>query len=437
MTRDLIEARQKKRLAELLCLVASQNTFYRAKLPASALRAVEDGTTSLSAVLNEIPFTKRQELEDDQRKHPPFGSRLTYEPARYSRWHQTSGTDGAPLRWLDTPESWAWWCDCWTVVYQGMELSPQDRLFFPFSFGPFVGFWSAFDSAVRLGNLCVPGGGMTTSARLELLKAADATIVVATPTYALRILEVAQADGIDLSSSSVRALIVAGEPGGSIPAVRERLEQGWGARVFDHCGMTEVGAFGFESAHQSGGLYVNEEAFIVEAVDPKTGSAASSGEMGELVITNLGRLGSPVIRYLTGDLVRWNPDNTLAGTGYGCLEGGILSRRDDMVSVRGNNVYPGAMEALMRRLDGVEEYRVIVAEGDSLTTLEVEVEPRADAPNQAGVAERVAGAIERTFLFRAQVRIVAPGTLPRFDMKARRFVMKTSAGYGGPSHANV
>jgi phenylacetate-CoA ligase len=437
LTRDLIEARQKKRLAELLRLVASQNPFYRAKIPASALIAVEDESRTLPAILQEIPFTKRQELEDDQKKHPPFGSRLTYEPARYSRWHQTSGTNGTPLRWLDTPESWVWWCDCWTVVYQGMELSPQDRLFFPFSFGPFVGFWSAFDSAARLGNLCVPGGGMTTAARLELLKTVEATVVVATPTYALRMLEVAHADGIDLSDSSVRALIVAGEPGGSIPEVRMRLESGWGARVFDHCGMTEVGAFGFESTRQPGGLYVNEEAFIVEALDPETGSAARPGEMGELVMTNLGRLGSPVIRYRTGDVVRWNPENTLAESGYGCLEGGILSRSDDMISVRGNNVYPGAMEALMRRLGDVAEYRVIVAEGNSLTSLEVEVEPTADVPDQAGVAERVAGAIERTFLFRAQVRVVAPGTLPRFDMKARRFVMKTSAGYGGPSHANT
>lgn len=437
LTRDSLEARQKTQLAELLRLVAAQNPFYRGKLSADPLRIAADATSTLQAVLDVLPFTTRQELEDDQQANPPFGSGLTYAPDKYSRLHQTSGTNGKPLRWLDTPASWSWWCDCWDVVYRGMQLTPQDRLFFPFSFGPFIGFWSAFDSAGRLGSLCVPGGGMTTSARLGLLQAVGATVVVATPTYALRMVEVAQAEGNDLAQSSVRALIVAGEPGGSIPEVRSRLEAGWGARVFDHCGMTEVGAFGFESAAQPGGLYVNEGAFIVEAIDPETRGRVPAGETGELVITNLGRLGSPVIRYLTGDLVRWNPDNTLVGSAYGCLEDGILSRRDEMVSIRGNNVYPAAMEALMRRLQGIAEYRVTIVEGDALTSLEIEVEPSTDALNQAGVAEYVAAAIERTFLFRAQVRAVTPGTLPRFELKARRFVRKTRTGYGGPSHANV
>src|SRR5262249_37313695 len=139
---------------------------------------------------------------------------------------------GKPLRWLDTSRSWAWMIDCWRQMFAMMGLRPADRLFFAFSFGPFLGFWTAFDAAVQQGCLCLAAGGMNSSARLRCLLDNDATVLLATPTYALRLAEVAQEEGLDLRNSAIRAVIVAGEPGGSIAATRSRIETSWGARVF-------------------------------------------------------------------------------------------------------------------------------------------------------------------------------------------------------------
>ena len=194
-----------------------------------------------------LPFVTKFELIADQREHPPYGEILTYPLDRYSRLHQTSGTtSGKALCWLDTPASWECLLRCWQDSFPMMGLTPSDRFFFPFSFGPFIGFWSAFEAASHAGFLCIPGGGMTSTARLRFLMDHDATIICCTPTYALHLSELAANEGIDLAASRVRVVIVAGEPGGSIPATRQRIEKVWGARVFDHYGMTEVGPVAVE-----------------------------------------------------------------------------------------------------------------------------------------------------------------------------------------------
>src|SRR5260221_9815246 len=185
-----------------------------------------------------------------------------------------------------------------------MALCRNDRIFFPFSFGPFLGFWAGFEGANRMGNLCIAAGGMSSSARLNLLLENRATVVCCTPTYALRLAEVAAEQKIDLAASAVRAILVAGEPGGNIPATRRRIETAWGARVVDHWGMTELGPLAIESLDEPGGLYLLETECIAEIIDPQSGETVPDGTEGELVITNLGRVGSPLIRYRTGDRVR-------------------------------------------------------------------------------------------------------------------------------------
>ena len=160
-----------------------------------------------------IPFTTKAELLEDQAQHPPYGTNLTYPVERYSRLHQTSGTSGKPLRWLDTPDSWSALLDCWEINYRVTGVRPGDRLFFPFSFGPFLGFWTAFEAASRLGFLCLPGGGMSSKARLRFLLDNAATVVLCTPTYALHLAEVAAQEGIDLAASAVRAAHRGGRAG--------------------------------------------------------------------------------------------------------------------------------------------------------------------------------------------------------------------------------
>jgi phenylacetate-CoA ligase len=237
--------------------------------------------------------------------------------------------------------------------------------------------------------------------------------------------EVAREEGFDLRGSSVRALIVAGEPGGNIPAVREKLEVAWGARVFDHSGMTETGPMTAECVENPGGLHVLENHYAVEVVHPETGRPVPPGEVGELVVTNLGRLGSPVLRYRSGDLVRLDPQPCPCGRALMRLDGGILGRCDDMIHLRGNNFYPGALEGVLRRLADVAEYRAEVIQNGSLATLRIEVEPTPSADADA-VVECVDRAVRDAFLFRAEVSAVTPGGLPRFEMKARRVAIKKS-----------
>src|SRR5713226_528267 len=253
--REELEKLQRERLRALLEEILPGNRFYARKLSAAGLASSLSTKNSLVDALRSLPWTTKEELLTDQEAHPPYGQVLTYPLARFNRLHQTSGTSGRPLRWLDTPASWNWLLGCWEKMYRMAGVRSGDRLFFPFSFGPFLGFWTAFEAASRLGFLCLPGGGMSSAARLRFLLDNEATVVLCTPTYALRLAEVAREEGIDLTSSSVRALIVAGEPGGSIPPTRARIEAAWGARVFDHCGLTEVGAVGIECSENSAGLH--------------------------------------------------------------------------------------------------------------------------------------------------------------------------------------
>ena len=417
MTTDLANL-QADRLRALIYEILPRNRFYARKFAQAGLDAAAVQTP---ADLARLPFTTKAELLADQADHPPYGTGLTYPVSRYCRLHQTSGTLGRPLRWLDTAESWDWVLICWQAIFAIVGVGPGDRLFFPFSFGPFLGFWAAFEAAARLSCLRLPGGGMSSSARLRFLLDNEATVVLCTPTYALRLADVAREEGIDLASAPVRMLIVAGEPGGSIPATRARIEAAWGARVFDHSGMTEIGALGIECPESPAGLHLLETDCLVEVVRPDSGTPVAAGEVGELVLTNLGRWGSPLLRYRTGDLVRVDPRPCPCGRPFVRLEGGILGRTDDMIHVRGNNVYPSALEAVIRRFPAVVEYRVEVDQSGPLGVLRVEIEPADDGRE---LAEQVGRAIRDELLFRAEVRAVPPGTLPRFDMKARRIVRR-------------
>jgi phenylacetate-CoA ligase len=337
------------RLSQLLAAIYGRNQFYTRKLDAAgvqvrALRFPDD--------LAKLPLTTKIELAEDQAANPPWGTALTEPLERYTRYCQTSSTTGRPLRWIDTNESWQWVLDCWKAVYQAARVAPGDRVFFPFSFGPFLGFWAGFEAGCQMGMQCVPGGGMSSAIRLAMIEAIGATVVCCTPTYALRLAEIAAQEGRRLAQSTVRVLIVAGEPGGSIPATRERIERSWGARVIDHHGLTEVGPVSFECWEAPGFLHLNEGEYVCEVLDPATGRDMPDGEAGELVLTNLGRTATPVIRYRTGDIVVRRSGPCACGRTWARLEGGIRARADDMINIRGVNVYPAAIESVVHRVEG-------------------------------------------------------------------------------------
>jgi phenylacetate-CoA ligase len=420
MPRDDLAAYQWQRFIRLLPAVAAGNPFYRAKWTAAGI----DDARAISEweAFRRLPFTTKMELSRDQELHPPFGSDLTFPLNHYVRVHQTSGTTGRPLRWLDTAESWEWWQRCWMFVYRAAGVGPGDRIFFAFSFGPFIGFWAAFDAARRIGALAIPGGGLDSNLRLRLLAESGATVLVCTPSYALRLAEVGRATGVETARLPVRVTIHAGEPGASIPATRRRIEAAWGAMCVDHTGLTEVGATGF-TCH-AGEVHLNEAEFIAEVVDPASGRPAAGGQ-GELVLTNLGRDGSPVVRYRTGDRVRVIEERCDCGRTFARLAGGILGRADDMLIVRGVNVFPSVIEDVVRQFDCVDEFRIEVHRRSEMLDVRVVVEIDGEryGPDQvtltlADLRRRLRAACG----LRIDADAAAAGTLPRWELKARRVV---------------
>jgi phenylacetate-CoA ligase len=412
-SRQRLRDYQWSRLRALVHEAFDTNPFWAAKWRAAGLTRADD--IQRWDDFTRLPLTGKTEFVEDQAASPPFGTNLTYPLERYVRVHQTSGTSGQPIRWLETQASWNWWAHCWGFVLAGAGLGPGDRVYFPFSFGLFIGFWAGFEGARALGALAIPGGGQDSVTRLDGMRGLGATALVCTPSYALHLVEIARQREIDLTKLGVRATVHAGEPGAGIPAVRARIEAAWGARAFDHAGMTEMGAYGYECAEQAG-LHINEAEFIAEVLDPHTLAPAPEGE---LVLTNLGRTGSPAIRYRTGDHVR------LADTPCGCgrtfvrLEGGILGRLDDMLIIRGVNVFPSAIEAIVRRFPAVDEFQIEVFRTGELDEGRVLIE-LAGGDGARAVQE----ALRATLGIRLEVACVAPGTLPRWELKARRVVRR-------------
>jgi phenylacetate-CoA ligase len=312
----------------------------------------------------------------------------------------------------------------WEQVFRASGVTESDRIFFAFSFGPFLGFWTAFECAARRGNLCIPGGGMRSAARLRTMIDTRATILCCTPTYAIRLAEVAAEEKIDLAAAKVRTILVSGEAGGSIAGTRGYIEKLWnGAHVVDHHGMTEIGPVSYGCPKARGVLHVIESAFIAEVIDPQSLRSVSPGSTGELVLTNLGRVGSPLLRYRTGDVVeRAAAARCECGSYDLALAGGIRGRTDDMVVVRGVNVYPSAIEDILRAAGGVAEYRVEVRTHHALAELSLQVEPSVDHDDGTPLAHRLEAALNQAFALRIPVTSVARGHLPRFEMKAQRWV---------------
>lgn len=410
---------QSNQLQALLAAMLPANAFYSRKFDEAGARRRITSTGQLQ----ELPFTFKHELVSDQQQQPPYGTNLTFPLERYVRCHQTSGTSGAPLRWLDTAESWNWMLGNWEQVLRVAGVTRGDRVLCAFSFGPFLGFWLAYEAALRVGCLCIPGGGLSSAARLRMILEHGITVLCCTPTYGVHLAEVAAREGIDLSASTVRLMVVAGEPGGSIAATRQRLSELWpNCRVFDHHGMTETGPVSFECPARSGVLHIMESGFIPEIVDPSSGSLVKPGTPGELVLTSLGRTGSPLLRYRTGDMVKPSLEAVCeCGRSDLALEGGILGRTDDMVIVRGVNIYPTAIENIIRAIPEIAEYAVTVDESKALSELNVRFEPVPQCGDVEEITRTLQQKFEAAWSLRVPVTAVPPGSLPRFELKAKRW----------------
>ena len=424
------------KIQRLLALIeAAPHSFYGRRLAGLGPQKRKTGAIKLSAAVKKeppkaiqsigdfvarIPFTTKAELIQDHADHPPFGTNFTQPPENYTRFCQTSGTStGVPMAILDTQESWHAMLDCWRKVYQAAGLrSGQDRIFFAFSFGPFLGFWTAFEAAAT-DYLALPGGGLSSQSRLEMMARYGATVLCCTPTYALRLGEtIGAVSGISPNMLQVRKIIVAGEPGGSLPTTRNRLRQLWGdVDIFDHHGMTEVGPVSYEDPANEASLCVIEDAYFAEVIGPNGLEVPDGGE-GELVLTTLNRTACPLLRYRTGD---WVCKHRFNGKLY--LDGGILSRCDEMVVVRGVNIYPSAIENIVRRYPEVIEFMVEQKRVDNMAEIELKAELAAelDEAQQAAVVRSLEDRFRDSFALRIPVHIAPPGLLPRHEFKSKRW----------------
>jgi phenylacetate-CoA ligase len=339
----------------------------------------------------------------------------------------TSGTTGrTPIRVLDGMKDWEWIAEMWCYGFWGFGVRPADTVFFAFSYGTFVGFWGAHYACEKIGCLVLPGGNMTTEARVRQIVDMNATVVCSTPTYALRMAQEAASMGVDLANGPVERLILSGEPAGSIPATKRLIEQQWGAKAADTAGMTELGTIMmFECDHQPGGTHIIEPHYIEEVVDPETGDPVPYGEQGERVVTSFGRGFIPVIRYRTRDLVVKVPaDRCSCGRTLDLYEGGIVGRVDDMKLVRGTNIYPRAIEAIVREHEAIDEFQIHLYTAEGIRDeIEVLIEVPGEGTDADALVRELGTALSEAHEgLRFGVRSVELGSLPRFELKAKRLV---------------
>jgi phenylacetate-CoA ligase len=422
MPREELEALQVRKLKNLV-------EWADANVPWHAKRLRDAGVTadSIGSLedLQRIPFMTRDEWMQGQEENPPYGNVLAQPPERAIRYHMTSGTTGkAPIRVLDSMKDWEWISEMWCYGLWGFGVRPADIMFVAFGYATFIGFWGLHYAGEKMGCLVLPGGAAPTEARVRQIVDMGATVVASTPTYALRMAQEAKALGLDLAGSAVERLILSGEPAGSIPATKKLIEEQWGAKAGDTAGMTELGTIMvFECEQQPGGTHVIEDHYIEEVVDPETDRPVPYGEQGERVVTSFGRGFVPVMRYRTRDFVVRVPGTSCScGRTFDIYEGGIRGRVDDMKLVRGTNVYPRAVEAIIREFPEIDEFQIhLFTEEDIRDEIEVLVE----IPDASADADRVVRDLGKQLAeahegLRFGVNRVELETLPRFELKAKR-----------------
>ncbi len=426
LPREELQSLQLLKLRRMCEWAYANSPFHQRKFDVAGFKP--DQLKTLNDI-RRIPFMTREEWMESLIEKPMFGDLLATDPINAIRYHLTSGTSGrTPIRVLDSMKDWDWISEMWCYGLWGFGIRPEDTVYFAFGYGSFIGFWGAHYACEKMGALVIPGGAQTSENRIKQIIEMGATTVCSTPTYALHLWQKATEMGINLAKEgNVNKLICSGEPAGSIPAVKRQLEEAWGAKCGDTAGMTELGTIMiFECSHQPGGTHIIEDHFIEEVLDPASDEPVGYNELGERVVTSFGRGFIPVIRYRTKDMVMKVPSSTCTcGRTWDLYDGGIRGRWDDMKLIRGTNVYPGAVEAIVREYTAIDEFQIYIWRKDDLQdeiTINLEIKPgfEAEWPELGEqLAKDLASAHEG---LRFTIQRMDHGYLPRFELKARRLV---------------
>ncbi|MDP9235546.1 MAG: AMP-binding protein [Actinomycetota bacterium] len=424
MPREELAEFQFRKLHTQLDHLYSRSPFYRQRMDSAG--CTPDQIQSLDDYFKRFPILFREDITEAELQNPPYGSLAAVDPRHAVFHHQTSGSTGAPpIRTFDTARDWTWVSDMWGTALTGAGVRPGDRAIAAFGYALFIGFWGAHYGLQRMGCEMLSTGGLDTEKRIELIMDLGINVFLTTPTYALRVAQVAPQMGVDLAKDSPIGLVVtSGEP--RPQSTRKIIEDAFDAYVADTAGMTEVGTVVmFECVEDPGGMHIIETDVIEEVLDAETQEPVDYGERGVRVMTTLGREGIAVLRYWTNDLVIKQPYSSCrCGRTWDIYEGGIRGRADHLRKVRGVWFTPIMVEDLVRsRFPDVDEFQIKLATVQGIDALIIQLEPTGGIPHDRydDLRDRFAVEAKRALTLTPQVEVVSPGTLPRFEMKAKRF----------------
>lgn len=378
------------------------------------------------ADIRRVPKVEKSMMRDIQRKDPyPYGDTLCVPLDDVCEFRQTSGTTGQPVYQADTWQDWEWWAECWSYILWAQGYRPSDRVFIPFGYNIFVAFWAGHYAAEKLGCEVVPGGVLDTQARILKIQELKASALMATPTYILGMADTAKTKmDIDPAELGIKRITCAGEPGAGIPSTKRRIETAWNAKVYDHAGATEIGAWSYECVDQPRGMHVNEAFFLVEIEDTETGEIIEGpGKRGKMVITALDRFAQPCVRFDAKDIIEWDSEPCTCGRSFRLIKGGVVGRADDITKVKGVLLAPSAIEEVVRGIEGLgDEYEVIVDKLGDVDRIKLKVEVM---PGQEDQAKSIEGELKDQLRLKTnlgyRIEFYDYGKLPRYEVKAKRF----------------
>ena len=418
------------RLQQVMDYAYEHSEFYRRKwedagIHPEHIRSLED--------FERVPVVTKQELRAAQERVQPFGDYLCIPDSEVHHIHGTSGTTGRPTAFAIGRDDWQTIAENQARILWAMGLRPGDMIFVSAIFSLYLGSWGAMLAAERLGAKCFPFGagapGMTARA-VQWLQTMKPQGFYSTPSYALHLAEIARDEGIDPREFELRVMFFSGEPGASIPGIRERIEGAFGAAVFDCGTMAEMTPF-MSAAGTKGsgsGMVLFQDMVYHEVCDPVSFSRVAWGERGTPIYTHLERTSQPMIRLASGDLAHWVDGPSPCGRTYPSFPDGVYGRIDDMFQVRGENIYPSEIDAVLNQTPGYGgEHRIVISRDGAMDELLVQFEVVEEFYNKGdeaitGIRERASENLRRVLGVRAKTEIVDLGSIPRTDHKARRVI---------------
>ena len=421
MPREKLETLQLNKFNRILNWAYENSKFHKALYKSAGIKPDDIRTFD---DIKRIPKVEKSMMRGIQNKDPfPYGDALCVPLEEVSTFRQTSGTTGQPVYQPDTWQDWEWWSECWSYILWAQGYRPADRVFLPFGYNIFVAFWAGHYAAEKLGCEVVPGGVLDTQSRILKIKELYATAMMATPTYILRMADVAKNKmGIDPAELSIDKITCAGEPGAGIPSTKKRMEDAWGAKVYDHSGATEIGAWSYECDKQPCGMHVNEAMFLVEIEDLKTGEIIEEpGKKGKMVITALDRIAQPCIRFDSKDIIEWDSEPCSCGRTFRLIKGGVIGRADDITKVKGVLLSPAAIEEVVRSIKGLgDEFEVVVDKQGDIDRIKLKVELMPEASKQ-NIEPVLTDQLRLKTNLGYRIEYYDYGSLPRYEVKAKRF----------------